>query len=84
MVSFTLGALLPLLTILLFPDDVRALVTLVAVAVALGLTGFVSARVGEAPTRPAVVRNVVRRAAGDGRDLRDRLADRHRRQLTGR
>jgi len=59
MVSFTLGALLPLLTILLFPDDLRALVTLLAVAVALALTGFVSARIGEAPTRPAVARNVV-------------------------
>jgi VIT1/CCC1 family predicted Fe2+/Mn2+ transporter len=59
MVSFTVGALLPLLTILLFPHGVRALVTVVAVAVALALTGYVSARVGEAPSRPAVVRNVL-------------------------
>jgi vacuolar iron transporter family protein len=59
MVSFTAGALLPLLTILLFPHGVRAAVTVVAVTLALALTGFLSARIGEAPTRPAVVRNMV-------------------------
>ena len=58
-VSFTLGALLPLLTILVFPHGVRVLVTLAAVTIALALTGFLSARVGESPARPAVVRNVV-------------------------
>ena len=57
--SFVLGALLPLLTILLFPADLRVGVTVVAVAVALTLTGYLSARVGDAPTRPAVLRNVV-------------------------
>jgi VIT1/CCC1 family predicted Fe2+/Mn2+ transporter len=59
MVSFTLGALLPMLTILLFTHDLRVYVTGAAVTVALALTGYVSARIGEAPTRPAVVRNVV-------------------------
>jgi VIT1/CCC1 family predicted Fe2+/Mn2+ transporter len=59
MISFTVGALLPLLTILVFPHAVRAAVTVVAVTLALALTGFLSARIGEAPTRPAVVRNVV-------------------------
>ena len=32
--------------------------TVVAVVVALALTGWGSARLGEAPTRPAVLRNV--------------------------
>jgi VIT1/CCC1 family predicted Fe2+/Mn2+ transporter len=59
MASFTLGALLPLLTILLFPHGVRAAVTVAAVAVALAVTGFLSARVGDAPARPAVLRNVL-------------------------
>jgi VIT1/CCC1 family predicted Fe2+/Mn2+ transporter len=59
LISFTAGALLPLLTILLFPPGVRAAVTVVAVTLALGLTGFLSSRIGEAPARPAVVRNVV-------------------------
>ena len=59
MVSFTIGALLPLLTILLFSPDLRAVVTLVAVGVALAGTGFLSARAGDAPAGPAVRRVVV-------------------------
>jgi VIT1/CCC1 family predicted Fe2+/Mn2+ transporter len=59
MTAFTLGALLPLLTILFLPSGLREVVTLVAVTLALALTGFASARIGDAPTRPAVVRNVV-------------------------
>ena len=59
MLSFTLGALLPLLTILLFSPSLRAVVTVVAVGLALAGTGFASARFGDAPPRPAVLRNVV-------------------------
>jgi VIT1/CCC1 family predicted Fe2+/Mn2+ transporter len=59
MLAFTLGAVLPLLTILLFAHDLRVYVTVAAVTVALALTGFVSARIGDAPSRAAVVRNVV-------------------------
>jgi vacuolar iron transporter family protein len=59
MVSFTVGALLPMLTILLFAHDLRVYVTVAAVTVALAVTGYVSARIGDAPARPAVVRNVV-------------------------
>lgn len=59
MISFTLGALLPLLTILLFSANLRAIITLVAVGLALAGTGFVSARVGGSPARPAVTRVVI-------------------------
>ena len=59
MIAFTLGALLPMLTILLFTQELRVYVTVVAVTVALALTGYVSARIGDAPTRPAVLRNIV-------------------------
>jgi VIT1/CCC1 family predicted Fe2+/Mn2+ transporter len=58
LVSFSLGALLPLATILLFSVDLRVPVTFVAVTLALAGTGYVSARLGEAPIRRAVVRNV--------------------------
>lgn len=58
LVSFTLGALLPLLAIVLPGQDARLPVTVLAVAAALALTGTVSARLGEAPVRPAVLRNV--------------------------
>jgi len=59
MISFTLGAILPLLTILLFPPNLRAMITLVAVAVALACTGFVSARIGGSEPRRAVWRVVL-------------------------
>lgn len=57
MLSFTLGALLPLLTISLVAASARVPVTFVAVAVALALTGYVSARLGQAPPGRAVARN---------------------------
>jgi VIT1/CCC1 family predicted Fe2+/Mn2+ transporter len=58
MVSFTVGAILPLLTIMLATQSTRVLVTVVAVAVALALTGYSSARLGFAPPGRAVARNV--------------------------
>ncbi len=58
LVSFTLGALLPLLTISLVGESARVWVTVAAVAVALVITGFSSARFGYAPPGRAVARNV--------------------------
>ena len=58
MVSFSIGALLPLLTILL-PTPERFYVTAVAVAAALAVTGWTSARLGYAHPLPAVIRNVL-------------------------
>lgn len=56
--SFTVGALLPLLAIVLPPQDWRLPVTVVSVLVALVGCGWGSARLGSAPARPAIVRNV--------------------------
>lgn len=53
--AFTIGALLPMLAILLPPESVRVPVTFAAVLVVLALTGAVSARIGGSPwLRPAV------------------------------
>jgi VIT1/CCC1 family predicted Fe2+/Mn2+ transporter len=57
-VAFTVGALLPLAAILLPPAAARVPVCFVAVVAALALTGWQSARLGSAPARPAVLRNV--------------------------
>ncbi|WP_082605835.1 VIT family protein [Nocardioides sp. Root190] len=59
MISFTLGAALPLLTILLVTADLRVPVTVLAVVLALVVTGWGSARFGYASARLAVVRNVL-------------------------
>ena len=58
MIAFTVGALLPLLTITLVAAGARLWVTVASVAAALVLTGYVSARLGEADTRRAMLRNV--------------------------
>ncbi|NNH74614.1 VIT family protein [Nocardia uniformis] len=58
-IAFTLGALLPLLAILLLPVSSRIPVTFVAVLVALAVTGSVSARLGGSNPRRAVLRVVI-------------------------
>src|SRR5674476_1361463 len=62
--SFTLGALLPLLAILLPPAHLRVPVTVVAVLIALGVAGASSARIGGSSRRAAVLRIVIGGAAG--------------------
>src|SRR6202161_3209292 len=62
--SFTSGALLPLLAILLPPAAARVPVTFVAVLIALGLAGALSARMGGSNIRRAVLRVVIGGALG--------------------
>lgn len=57
--SFAIGALLPLIAILLPPPTWRIPVTVVAVLIALVITGAVSARLGGAPQLRAVARNAI-------------------------
>lgn len=59
MISFSIGAILPVLSILLLSESVRVLFTSITVLIALGMTGFVSAKLGSAPKRPAIIRNVL-------------------------
>ncbi|MBO1415566.1 VIT family protein [Streptomyces sp. FH025] len=56
--AFTLGALVPLLAVMLPPETWRLPVTVVAVVVALILSGWTSARLGGAGPVRAVGRNV--------------------------
>ncbi len=58
-IAFTLGSLLPLTAILAPPTAVAIPLTFVAVLIGLALTGGVSARLGQASVRPAVVRNML-------------------------
>lgn len=58
-ISFTIGALLPLLAILLPPVEWRIPVTFVAVLVALAATGAISAGIGGASRLRASIRLVV-------------------------
>ncbi|GAA0927704.1 VIT family protein [Kribbella koreensis] len=56
--AFTLGALLPLIAILLPPEGWRVPITFLAVLLALAGTGLLSARLGQSRMLPAVVRLV--------------------------
>jgi VIT1/CCC1 family predicted Fe2+/Mn2+ transporter len=62
--AFALGALVPLLAILLPAPSLRVLVCFVAVLLALAATGLLSARLGKATRSKAVLRNVAVGAAG--------------------
>lgn len=57
--SFTVGAVLPLLIMLLTPPSVRVPLTFAVVVAALALTGFASARLGQAAVPRAMARNVL-------------------------
>jgi VIT1/CCC1 family predicted Fe2+/Mn2+ transporter len=59
MVAFTLGALLPLVAITVPPARLRVPVTVLAVLVALAVTGVVSGRLGKAPLSRPLWRNVI-------------------------
>jgi VIT1/CCC1 family predicted Fe2+/Mn2+ transporter len=56
--AFTVGALLPLLAIVLPPATFRVPVTVVSVLAALFVTGWTSARLGAARPVQAVARNM--------------------------
>lgn len=58
-ISFVAGAVVPLLTITLPPENLRVPLTFVAVIVALAITGSWSAKVGRAPVIPATIRVVI-------------------------
>jgi VIT1/CCC1 family predicted Fe2+/Mn2+ transporter len=58
LLSFSVGALLPLLAIVLPPVSWRVWACVITVVVGLFITGYVSARLGNAQARRAVLRNV--------------------------
>ena len=57
--AFTIGALLPLLAILLPPAEMRVPITFATVLLALALTGWISAKIGKSAPGVAMVRLVV-------------------------
>lgn len=58
-ISFSCGAIIPLLFILFLPELYKIWGTFAAVSLALALTGFISAALGGAPRLKAVIRNVI-------------------------
>ncbi|WP_367296522.1 VIT family protein [Levilactobacillus yonginensis] len=59
MISFPTGSILPLVSISLLPKDWRILGTFIAVVIALSITGYVAATLGNANRRNGTMRNVI-------------------------
>lgn len=59
MVSFPTGSILPLVSITFFPPRIKVLATVIAVAIALAITGYSAAVLGNADRKHSVFRNVV-------------------------
>jgi VIT1/CCC1 family predicted Fe2+/Mn2+ transporter len=59
LISFTVGGLVPLVAVLLSSQAYRVYVTFIAVLLALCVTGYLSATVGEASRKRAIIRVVV-------------------------
>jgi VIT1/CCC1 family predicted Fe2+/Mn2+ transporter len=57
--AFMTGALIPLVAVLATQSGARLPVTLAAVLLGMAVTGAISARLGGAAQRPAVLRNVI-------------------------
>lgn len=56
--AFAIGALFPMLTIILLPASIRIWATVLIVALALLGTGYTSAKLGKAPIKNAMIRNL--------------------------
>ena len=63
MISFTVGGLVPLLSIILASRHTRVAITFVAVLIALTITGYASATAGNASRKRAILRVVIGGAA---------------------
>ena len=58
-IAFVLGSLPPMLSIILLPKEIRIPATVIIVALSLLFTGYTSAKLGKAPTKQAMIRNLV-------------------------
>ncbi|KRO16215.1 VIT1/CCC1 transporter family protein [Lacticaseibacillus saniviri] len=59
MISFPTGSILPLLAITLLPANIKIIGTMIAVIIALSITGYAAATLGNANRMKATLRNVI-------------------------
>lgn len=57
--SFAIGAAIPILVILLLPLNTLLITLIISTLIGLGLLGYISAKLGGAPIRPAVMRILI-------------------------
>ena len=73
MIAFSLGSLLPLLTITFAKHSIRVPLTVVSVVVALAITGYAAAAIGKSSATAGGRPQRDCRTINDGRDLPDWL-----------
>lgn len=56
--AFSVGGLLPLLSIMFWPTQMKVIGTFIVVIIALAMTGYISAMLGNASRKKAVFRNI--------------------------
>lgn len=59
MISFPIGSILPLVAITFFPAAIRIWATVIAVVIALAITGYSAAALGQANRGRAMLRNII-------------------------
>lgn len=59
MISFPTGSILPLVSITFFPQRIKIIATVIAVIIALAITGYTAAYLGKANRGKAVLRNII-------------------------
>ncbi|MFD1126543.1 VIT family protein [Lentilactobacillus raoultii] len=59
MISFPTGSILPLVAITMFPRSIRIVATAIAVIIALAITGYSAAKLGNSNTSRGMLRNVI-------------------------
>lgn len=59
MISFPIGSILPMVAILIFPENIKIWATFIAVLIGLTFTGYGAATLGESNRTRGVIRNVI-------------------------
>lgn len=59
LISFPIGSILPLMAITMFPSRIKIIATVIAVVIALAITGYAAAALGKANRPKAILRNVI-------------------------
>lgn len=59
MISFPIGSILPLVAITLLPEQIKIAATFIAVAIALLVTGYFAAKLGNANPKRGMLRNFI-------------------------
>lgn len=59
MIAFPLGSILPMVAISVFPNNIKIIATFIAVLIALAITGYSAAKLGNSNRKHGMLRNII-------------------------